>query len=80
EDDPRHRTYCINTVLNLDDAFICRLDHLNVNVRDALRSWIGQDLSSSCAGGRRPPPNPRSTLHPVSQPVVRRTRRRRPEV
>ncbi|MGO9270574.1 MAG: hypothetical protein ACLQOO_10030, partial [Terriglobia bacterium] len=42
EDDPRHRTYCINTVLNLDDAFICRLDHLNVNVRDALRSWIGQ--------------------------------------
>ncbi|MGO9269663.1 MAG: hypothetical protein ACLQOO_05315, partial [Terriglobia bacterium] len=42
EDDPRHRTYCINTVLNLDDAFICRLDHLNANVRDALRSWIGQ--------------------------------------
>ncbi|MGO9272096.1 MAG: hypothetical protein ACLQOO_17845 [Terriglobia bacterium] len=42
EDDPRHRTYCINTVLNLDDAFICRLDHLNANVRDALRCWIGQ--------------------------------------
>jgi len=42
EDDPRHRTYYINTVLNLDDDFLRRMSHLTAQVRDDLRWWIGQ--------------------------------------
>jgi len=42
EDHPRQRTYYINTVLNLDDLFVIRLNHLTAQVRDDLRWWIGQ--------------------------------------
>ena len=68
EHTPRHRTYCINTVLNLDDAFIHRLGHLNADVRDALRNWIGQRPLILARRWSAPPAKP--AVSPASEQVT----------
>jgi len=68
EDDPRHRTYYINTVLNLDDNFLRRLIDLTAQVRDDLRWWIGQRPIIQARRQSKPPAKPPVSI--ISDPPI----------